>query len=284
MSWPLKVAAERKICDRILIGLFTSKAMHYCTHQFNDFALATQHLTDEELGIYVRLRDRYLSSEMPLQCEWIAMAMRTHCEQAVNNVLSFMFKKGDGYWFSEELDEMIAAYQEKAEKASKSAKARWNKSDRKANANQTECERNANAMRTHSECNADAMLTKNLELKTYTDIEKKEIKKKESLVKPEGVSEKVFGEWVNHKKKVSKAPLSQRMIDAVVREAGNAGLTTEQAMVIQLENGWTGFKADYVKDNKRNGSTYQRPAFMPRDPEPDWNSIDYGQSCKIKDL
>ena len=252
--------------------------MHYCTHQFNDFELATQHLTDEELGIYVRLRDRYLSSEIPLQCEWIAMAMRTHCEQAVNNVLSFMFKKGDGYWFSEELDEMIAAYQEKAEKASKSAKARWNKSDRKANANQMECERNANAMRTHSECNADAMLTKNLELKTYTDIEKKEIKKKESLVKPDDVAHELFVEWVNFKRSVSKAKPSQRMIDAIEREASLAGMTTSQAMITQMEHGWQGFKADYVK--KGNGSSYKNSSFEfgPRDPEPDWSSIDYGES------
>lgn len=249
--------------------------MNYYTHNIGDFAVATQYLTDEELGIYVRLRDRYLSSEMPLQCEWIAMAMRTHCEQAVNNVLNLLFEKGDGFWFSEYLDEMIAAYQEKAEKASKSAKARWNKNDRKANANQTECERNANAMQTHSECSANAMLTNNHKPLTNSN---KEIKKKESLVKPDDVAHELFVEWVNFKRSVSKAKPSQRMIDAIEREASLAGMTTSQAMITQMEHGWQGFKADYVK--KGNGSSYKNSSFEfgPRDPEPDWSSIDYGES------
>lgn len=238
--------------------------MNYYTHNIGDFAIATQYLTDEELGIYVRLRDRYLSSEMPLQCEWIAMAMRTHCEQAVNNVLNLLFEKGDGFWFSDYLDEMIAAYQEKAEKASKSAKTRWSNSKRNTNAMQTECERNANASEAHSDCNANAILTNNH--KPITNNHIKEIKKKSELVKPDDVKDDLFDEWVGFKKSVSKAKPSQRMIDAIVREAEKAGVSTSQAMVIQMENGWQGFKAEYV--NKRNGS-----ASFAFDP----NTVDYNK-------
>ena len=55
--------------------------MLFYTHHIGDFAVATQYLTMEELGIYVRLRDQYLMTEMPLQCDWIANAMRTVCEE-----------------------------------------------------------------------------------------------------------------------------------------------------------------------------------------------------------
>lgn len=223
--------------------------MNYFTHNIGDFAIATQYLTDEELGIYVRLRDHYLSTEKPLQCEWIAIAMRTHCKESVDNVLSLLFTKGDGFWFSESLDEIIGAYQEKAEKASKSAQSRWKKSKVDANAMQSQCERNANAF----ENDANAMLTNNQEpITNNQEIKKNNKKKTASLVKPDDVSQEVFDEWIDFKKSVSRAKPSQRMIDAIVREAQAAEITTEKAMVLQMENGWQGFKAEYVRKESGN--------------------------------
>ena len=231
--------------------------MLFYTHHIGDFAVATQYLTMEELGIYVRLRDQYLMTEMPLQCDWIAIAMRTQCEQSVKNVLNLMFKKVDDCWVSESLDKIIDGVQEKSNKAAKSAKARWEKRKSNADAMQTECERNANACETDAnECerNANAMLT-NKPINQITNKEKIE-KKKSDLVKPVGVNDDVFDAWVVHKKQVSKAKPTQRMVDAMVREAAKAGISTNQAMELQLENGWQGFRAEYVKKSDRDSQPF----------------------------
>ena len=164
-----------------------------------------------------------------------------------------MFKKVDDCWVSESLDKIIDGVQEKSNKAAKSAKARWEKRKSNADAMQTECERNANACETDAnECerNANAMLT-NKPINQITNKEKIE-KKKSDLVKPESVDDDLWDEWLGFKKSVTKAKITQRMVDAMVREAAKAGISTSQAMVTQMENGWQGFKAEYV--NKRNGT------------------------------
>lgn len=80
---------------------------------------------------------------------------------------------------------------------------------------------------------------------------------KASLTKPSDASDKVFSDWVDFKRKVSKA-ISQYMIDAIVREAKKAGISTEQAMVWQMESGYQGFKADwYLKDQSQRTQTAQ---------------------------
>lgn len=67
----------------------------------------------------------------------------------------------------------------------------------------------------------------------------------DSLQKPEGVGDDLWRDWVAHKKKVSK-DCTQRMVNAIVREAAAAGITTAQAMEMQLEHGWVGFEARYL--------------------------------------
>lgn len=46
--------------------------------------------------------------------------------------------------------------------------------------------------------------------------------------------------------------LNQHMVDGIVREASKAGMTTEEAMVCQLENGWQGFKAEWVANKHQS--------------------------------
>ena len=244
--------------------------MNYFTHNIGDFAIATQYLTDEELGIYVRLRDHYLSTEKPLQCEWIAIAMRTHCKESVDNVLSLLFTKGDGFWFSEYLDEIIEAYQEKAEKASKSAQSRWKKSKVDANAMQSQCERNANA----SQENANVMLTNNQEpLTNNQEIKKNNKKKAASLVKPDDVSQQTWDDFLAHRKQ-KKAPLTQTALKGIVNEAQKANVSLDVALTECCQRGWTGFKADwYLKES--NGSSQLQ--FGPKTFEPDFSQQDFGE-------
>lgn len=71
------------------------------------------------------------------------------------------------------------------------------------------------------------------------------------LVNPEGVSDEVWTDWQALKRKLCKS-CTQRMVNAIVREAAKAGMTVEEAMIYQLEKGWKGFEADWITDKRPN--------------------------------
>jgi uncharacterized protein YdaU (DUF1376 family) len=116
--------------------------MHYYRHHIGDFLKDTGHLSNDQMGVYLRMLWRYYLDEKPLkdECESIAFAMRSD-EKTVNLILRHFFVLQDGGWRHNRCDKEIADYHAKKEKAANSANARWN---------------DANAMRTHTERNADA--------------------------------------------------------------------------------------------------------------------------------
>jgi len=116
--------------------------MHYYTHHIGDFLKDTGHLSNEQMGVYLRMLWRYYLDEKPLQddCESIAFAMRSD-EKTVRLILRHFFVLHEGGWQHTRCDKEIARYHEKKGKAVNSANARWN---------------NASAMRTHTERITDA--------------------------------------------------------------------------------------------------------------------------------
>jgi hypothetical protein len=106
--------------------------------------------------------------------------------------------------------------------------------------------------------NADVTLQKrksnglDTDTDTDTDTEKKRVAAPSDYADlVANVDKQVFESW----KKVraaKKAPISRLVIDGMIREAGLAGYTLEQAMREGAERGWTSFKASWVlgKDGK----------------------------------
>jgi hypothetical protein len=83
-------------------------------------------------------------------------------------------------------------------------------------------------------------------------------KKRGVLVsKPEDVSEQVWSDFINHRRKV-RADVSQTAIAGFRREADRVGWTLEQAISEIVLRGWRGFKAEWIKTDDR-GETNQRP-------------------------
>jgi uncharacterized protein YdaU (DUF1376 family) len=120
--------------------------MHYYQYNIGNYRRRTGHLTILEHGAYRSLMDTYYLEEQPL-CVDIAHLMRTHSartedeQKAIKSVLSdFFILTEDGYCHAD-MDEKIAEYHGKSDKARKSAQIRWGK--------------DANAMRTHTEGNAN---------------------------------------------------------------------------------------------------------------------------------
>ena len=116
--------------------------MHYYRHHIGDFLKDTGHLSNDQMGVYLRMLWRYYLDEKPLKddCESIAFAMRSDAK-TVSLILHHFFVLQEDGWRHKRCDKEIADYHEKKGKAANSANARWS---------------NANAMRTHTERNADA--------------------------------------------------------------------------------------------------------------------------------
>jgi len=205
--------------------------MHYYTFHIGDYTSHTSHLDEMEDLAYRRLLDAYYLHEQPLPLNVQELArlirMRSHSD-CIAVVLDEFFEQTDAGWVSTRADQEIARMVEKSSKASVSAKMRWEK---------VKCD--ASAMRTHSEGNAT---------NTQYPIPKTHKPVKDNFT-PEGVSQSVWQEFVEHRKR-KKARVSKLVITGIQREAEKAGWTLEQALSETVVRGWASFKAEWVVEKK----------------------------------
>jgi uncharacterized protein YdaU (DUF1376 family) len=139
--------------------------VNYYERHIGDYLKDTAHLSLLEHGVYGRLLDVYYTNDAPIpvaKAGRLVGARSPEEIEALAVVLEEFFKlHGDVYTHSR-CDREIARYQEKQDKASASASARWGKvrvnpavgpaSD--ANAMRTQCDRIPNALRSQCEGNA----------------------------------------------------------------------------------------------------------------------------------
>ena len=71
--------------------------------------------------------------------------------------------------------------------------------------------------------------------------------KKNTVATPNGVTESVWQDWLSLRK-TKKAAVTQTAIDGIAREASKAGVSLQTALETCCARGWTGFKADWLKD------------------------------------
>ena len=203
--------------------------MHYYQFNIGDYNSHTMHLSEIEDLTYRRLLDWYYlhESSIPLDLNEVSrqIRMRTHSDCIATVLLEFFERTPDG-WIHHRADKEIEKVGDKSTKASKSAKARWDKA------------KDANALPTQSERNA----TQNTEHITHNTEHKK---KATGVAPPEGVSDSVWQEFKSLRK-AKKAPITQRAIDAITSEANKAGWTLEKALEECVVRGWQAFKADWV--------------------------------------
>jgi uncharacterized protein YdaU (DUF1376 family) len=119
--------------------------MHYYQFNIGDYKSHTEHLSEMEDLTYRRLLDWYYLHETPIPLDLNETArqirMRSH-NDCITIVLQEYFDRTDDGWIHHRANKEIAKTGEKSEKASASAKARWNKA------------KDANALPTQSESNA----------------------------------------------------------------------------------------------------------------------------------
>lgn len=227
--------------------------MNYYPHNIGDFAIETKYMTFEQKGIYVDLLDRYLSTGKPLATQWVAAIERLASDGAVKSVLTLCFEEKDGFYYHAGCEKLLADYAATVEKNRRNARSRSKRTSETVEDEQFEPSGNpVSAQSLATGVPNQEPITKNQEPRTNNQKpEKEEARSKPArrpapkLVKPEGVSDGVWDEWQALKRKLCKS-CSQRMVDAIDREAQKAGMTVEEAMVYQLEKGWKGFEAEWV--------------------------------------
>ena len=209
--------------------------MHYYSFNIGDYQSHTNHLSDLEDLAYRRLLDWYYLHESPIPTDIEETArqirMRSHSD-CIASVLKEYFELTKKGWIHHRADREILKVGEKSDKASASAKARWNKA------------KDANALRTQSEGNA----THNT-LPITQDT--KHNKKATVVAAPIGVSSEVWDSFVKQRKS-KRAQITDLVIQGIQREADKAGWSLEDALREIVVRNWQSFKADWVKDKQTN--------------------------------
>jgi uncharacterized protein YdaU (DUF1376 family) len=233
---------------------FLKANMHYYQHHIGDFIKDTSFLTNEEVGIYLKLIWLYYDTEQPLENDLFTLSMKTNArknEVAVQGILNMYFELIDGKWHHTRCDKEITEYGEFCAKQ----KANGLKGGR-PKATQEKPKENPTVI--HDE--PKQTLTTNHKPLTTNQINT-----------PDGVSESVFKDYLEVRK-TKKAKWSDTALKGLVKEAEKAGLSLQEAMELCCARGWVGFKADWVKD--------QQPA----NNDKQWMFTDAGVVAKASEL
>ena len=209
--------------------------MNYYPFHIGDYISHTSHLSDAEDLAYRRMIDLYYQTEEPFKdVAWVARRIKSTSE-IVKLLLEEFFEFDSDSWRSKRADEEIAKYRLKADSA-----------------------RNANRIKTEKK---SALIT---ELKSelisepnhiVTNNQEPRTNNQEpylNTITPEGVSDEVFKDFCKLRKGL-KAPVTQTAINGLAKEGQKANLTLEQVMMLCCQNGWRGFKAEWIKEKKTVG-------------------------------
>jgi uncharacterized protein YdaU (DUF1376 family) len=203
--------------------------MHYYYHHIGDFIKDTSFLTNEELGIYMKLIWLYYDSESPLENNPSTLAIKIGARDKVNQVegiLNLFFKLENNKWHQSRCNRELENYKKLSESGKKGAEKRW--------ANHRESI--ATPLPPHSHPNATLIATNNQE-----PITKNHIKD----IAPVGVSESIFKDYLEVRK-AKKAKWTQTALKGLQREADKAKMSLQDVLQLCCERNWVGFKAEWA--------------------------------------
>lgn len=223
--------------------------MNYYPFHIGDYASHTRGLSLLEDLAYRRLMDEYYLAERPLNgCSTDVarlIGMAEH-EREVAYVLSRYFTETDGDWVHERIENELAAFKNKQEKASAAGKA--SAESRKNKGKRTDVQQTFNG------CSTDVQRpSTNQEPRTNistTDVVDK--RKSATPAKPDDVSQSVWDDFLAIRR-AKKSPLGTTALHGIEREAAKAGLSLEAALSMCCSRGWQSFKADWVKEDGKAG-------------------------------
>jgi uncharacterized protein YdaU (DUF1376 family) len=209
--------------------------MHYYQHHIGDFIKDTSFLTNEEVGIYLKLLWLYYDTERPLPNSVFELSMKVSAreqEDTLIGLLEMFFTLQDDAWHHTRCDKEIKNFHQQLDSASKAGKASAAK--RALNKGSTGVERALDLRST------DVQPTNN-----HKPITKNQEPRKKAIAPPDGVTDSVWQDWLQLRK-AKKASVTQTAVDGIEREARKAGVSLQVALETCCERGWTGFKAEWM--------------------------------------
>lgn len=73
------------------------------------------------------------------------------------------------------------------------------------------------------------------------------------IEKPENVTNQTWKDFLAHRK-IKKANVTQTVLNTFIKQSDVAGITLESALIETVSRGWTGFKAEWIKNNTTNSN------------------------------
>jgi uncharacterized protein YdaU (DUF1376 family) len=200
-----------------------------------DYLADTSRLTTEQHGAYLLLlMDYWRSGKLPND-DAVLMQITKLSPNAWSNaqaILKQFFIIEDGFLIHKrveiELEKSLENKTKSHNRAVAAAEARWGKNK----------DATSNAQAMPKQCPLPSPLPSSLSKPITT-------------ITPEGVSDSVFNDFVKLRKGL-KAPVTDTAIKGLKREGEKAGMSLEQVMSLCCQNGWRGFKAEWVKDKVPN--------------------------------
>jgi uncharacterized protein YdaU (DUF1376 family) len=225
--------------------------MHYYQHHIGDFIKDTSFLTNEEVGIYLKLLWLYYDTEKPLPNSLFELSMKVNArdqQEALTGILEMFFSLQDNEWHHTRCDKEIQHYQQQLNTASKAGKASAAK--RALNKNSTTVERPLDL------CSTDVQLTNNQQPLTNNHKPKRE--SATAVACPSDVGEQVWQDWLLLRK-AKKASVTETVVKGARSEANKLGWPLEKFLAEWCTRGSQGLKAEWVKDQtmSRTGQTNQ---------------------------
>ena len=201
--------------------MIEEQTVHYYQHHIGDFIKDTSYLTNEEVGIYLKLIWLYYDTEQPLPDDRTILSVKVGCrglELLLGNILQLFFTKKGGFWHHTRCDQEIAHYHAQIETASKAGKASAAK--RAINARST----------TVQPTNNQQPITNNHKPKINT---------------PDGVDVSLWNDYLKIRN-AAKKPITETALKGLIREAEKAKISLSEALQTCCERSWIGFKAEWI--------------------------------------
>jgi uncharacterized protein YdaU (DUF1376 family) len=198
-----------------------------------DYLSATSRLTTEQHGAYLLLLMDYWKNGAPPNNDAVLAQITKLSPDAWRNartMLEGFFQVSDEHWMQSRVEsEMQKANHNKqtnSKRGKAGADARWGKKDAPSIVGAMPKQSSADST---SPSPSSSKNTKN------------------TVTPPAGVADSVWQDWLIHRK-AKRAAVTQSALDGIAKEAGKAGITLQAALEMCCMRGWTGFKAEWLKD------------------------------------
>ena len=216
--------------------------MHHYPFHPSDYLSATAHLTDAQDLAYRRMIDRYYMTDKPLpeNASQVARLIRMNdCLTDVEQVLNEFFTLCDDGWHQTRCDAVILEYAQRNESQRRAGRASAAARTLKQPETRTHAEQPLNQPVTSNQ----EPVTKNQEpLKTKAPRQGAS----QALLADYGVKDQqIIDDWLKLRKSKNQ-PVTKTALDGIAKQAEAAGLSLENALRTCCENGWAGFKAEWI--------------------------------------